>query len=446
MSLDVLIVEDELDIAELIAEVLKDAGFSARIASCSKTAFAAVRAKVPNAIILDVWLRGSELDGLGILEVIKEHYSLLPVVVISGHGTLETAISAIKLGAYDYITKPLSQKKLLITLKRACETAKLKRENRELKSSFRAEDELIGKSSVITKLKAEIAKAALGDKRVMIKGGFGSEFDAVASLLHSKSARAANAMLIVNCSSAKAGKELFGSDPNASGPISRKIGKLEAANGGSIYLQNVSCLDKSLQKRLLEFLYLGKINSANESFDVRIIASASTNIDSLIESGCFSRELYERLSVCQIQIPLLRERTEDIEELVEHHSLQISNSGAARNASFSKEAIELLSYHSWPANLKQLKNVVEHSLLIASAFEESKVGENVIREVFGPLSTNLPFDIGKMSFKEAKREFERMYLDFHISRLCGNISKVADSIGMERSALHRKVKALSDSK
>lgn len=441
MTLDVLVVEDELDIADLISDVLKEEGFQTRIASCSKGAFDSIRARVPNAVILDLWLKGSELDGLGILEVIKEHYSLLPVVVISGHGTVETAITAIKLGAYDYITKPLSQKKLLITLKRACESAKLKKENRELKAQFKFGNEIIGSSSVVCKLKSEIEKFAPTNRRVLIRGSFGLEQDLVAKLVHSKSARAHGPMLIANAGSSKIERDLFGSKVSSKGPISRKLGMLEAAHKGSLYIQDVNLLDLNTQKALLEFINTSK--SASEPLDVRIISSVAVDINPLVESGAFSRQLYERLSVCEIRVPQLRERLEDIPELVERYISHFTLAGGGSDLVFTKEALNLLSSYDWPANLKQLRNVVECCILKASASGVFKVDAQDLSGLLGSRSDDqIALDLFKMKIKDARREFEKRYIKFHMARFSNSISRTADFIGMERSALHRKFKSL----
>ncbi len=451
MSLDVLIVEDEKDIAELIADILQNAGFSPRIASCSREAFSQMQIRIPNAIILDLWLKGSDLDGLGILEKIKASYALLPVVVISGHGTIETAISAIKLGAYDYIAKPLSQEKLLITLKRACEASRLKKENMGLKSQIKKENELIGQSSIISKVRSEIQKVVATNSRVLIKSAFGCEQDVVANMVHLGSSRASRPMITVNphlLEQRKLEANLFGNtEKNNKDLFGRKIGLLEAAHGSVLYLQDITSLSLDIQKQLLSFIQNPKLPQTGEVLDVRIVSSSNLDIEDLVKQGLFLSDLYERLNIVQIKLPSLSERREDIPILANYYLAKAILSYGLRKINFSDEAIAVLKDFEWPANLKQLNNVIEHSLFMAQASRsdiitpEMLCKQKVEYDEMQEQSNNVA-QVALMNFRDAKKNFENYYITLQLNRFSNNISKTSDFIGMERSALHRKIKAL----
>jgi two-component system nitrogen regulation response regulator NtrX len=452
MSLDVLIVEDEKDIAELMADILQNAGFSPRIASCSREAFAEMQIRVPNAIILDLWLKGSDLDGLGILEKIKASYSLLPVVVISGHGTIETAISAIKLGAYDYIAKPLSQEKLLITLKRACESSRLKKENMGLKSRIKKENELIGQSSVMSKIRSEIQKVVATNSRVLIRADFGCEQDVVANMIHLGSARASRPMITVNphlLDQHKLEASLFGNaEKNSKDLFGRKIGLLEAAHGSVLYLQDVTFCSLDIQKQLLHFIQNPKLPQTGEVLDVRVVASTTLDIESLVKQGLFLSDLYERLNIVQINLPSLSERREDIPILANYYLSKAILSHGLRKISFSEDAIATLKIFEWPANLKELNNVVEHSVFIAQSRCSNIITADMLCKQTAEYnqmhdSTNSVGQVSLMNFRDAKKNFENYYLTLQLNKFSNNISKTSDFIGMERSALHRKIKSLN---
>lgn len=450
ISLDVLIVEDEEDIADLIADVLKSAGFTSRVAFGSRQAFIEVRARVPNAIILDLWLKGSDLDGLGILEKIKASYPLLPVVVISGHGTIETAISAIKLGAYDYIAKPLSQDKLLITLKRACEASRLKKENIGLRSKVRRDNELVGQSALISKLRNEIEKVASNNSRVLIEGHFGCEQEIVAHMIHSKSSRAGRPMVTLNANLTEGHKDqfnLFGSQQKEEADLlGRKISIFEAAHGSTLYLQDVTFFSLDTQKQLLSFLQCSRLPNGVEELDVRIIASVRPEIHILIEEGKFLADLYERLSIVRLKIPSLEERREDIRLLVRYYASKISSYQGLRNLNFTNEALAMLENAQWPANLRQLSNTVEHALLISQLDGQTTITScalsGLIQKQKSYEENEDLLGIESLNFRQAKRKFECYYLNLQMARFRNNISKTSDFIDMERSALHRKLKSL----
>jgi two-component system nitrogen regulation response regulator NtrX len=452
VALDVLIVEDEEDIADLIADILKNAGFHPRIASGSKQAFIEMQVRVPNAIILDLWLKGSDLDGLGILEKIKSNYPLLPVVVISGHGTIDTAISAIKMGAYDYIAKPLSQEKLLITLKRACEASRLRKENIGLKSKLKKENELIGQSGFVSKLRSDVEKIAASNSRVLIKAPFGCEQNVVANIVHSKSFRSARQMITVNpylIDPCKIQESLFGNfQRNDRDLFRRKISLLEAAHGSTLYLQDVTLLSLEVQKQLLKFIQNSKLPQSDDELDVRIIASSSPDIENLVKNGNFLADLYERLNIIQITIPALCQRREDIGVLAKYYLSQITSAYGLKKISFTDEVIAILESFEWKANLKELSHVVEYAFCIAQSTYADCISPDMLGILRNKGSQDQEFsnegvDIVGMNFREAKSNFERYYLTLQMHRFSNNISKTSDFIQMERSALHRKLKSLN---
>jgi len=319
MALDVLVIDDEMDIRDIISDILRDEGFSSRTAANSTQAFKAIAEKVPNAVILDIWLQGSELDGLGILEIIKKQYPLMPVIVISGHGTIETAVSAIKMGAYDYLEKPFTHDKLIILLKRACESSKLRRENIELRSKVIDKTEFIGSSSVIMKLKSEIEKVAPTSGRVMIHGGVGSGKELAARLIHKKSKKASGPFIVFSPTAltvTKIQQELFGDEEKQEqGTVfDKRISVLEAAHNGTLYIDEVGDLPMVIQSKLLKFLQDQTIIKNNKALklDIRFITSSTKNMQEEIAQGKFRQDLYFRLNVVPLYVTNLSERKEDI--------------------------------------------------------------------------------------------------------------------------------------
>lgn len=458
MSLDILVVDDEADIRELIASGLKDQGFISRTAANSTQALNLISEKVPSAIILDIWLQGSELDGLGILEMVKKRFPLMPIVVISGHGTIETAVTAIKMGAYDYLEKPFTHDKLMIVLKRACESAKLKRENIDLKSKVIDKTELVGTSSAIAKLKSDIEKVAPTAGRVMIHGEVGSGKELVARLIHKKS-RKANGPFIPfspTCmSSEKIMQDLFGESEkqDANSLLSKRVTILEAANNGTLYIDEVGDLPIAAQIKLLKFLQdqlLEKPATAKTiKLDIRIITSTTKNLQHEINTGQFRQDLYYRLNVVPIKAPALAEKKEDIPLLVSYFVKQLSKFSGLKEREFSDESIAALQAYNWPGNVRQLRNVIEWTLIMNPISN----GNELIRSDMLPPEilnnsvaipkpdTNL--DMMSMPLREAREVFERQYLSAQMSRFNNNISKTSSFVGMERSALHRKLKLLS---
>lgn len=334
----VLVIDDEQDIRQILSDSLKDEGYTCMTAADSNQAFKAIANKTPSAIILDIWLQGSELDGLGILEVVKKQYPLMPVIIISGHGTIETAVSAIKMGAYDYLEKPFTHEKLMILLRRACESAKLKRENIDLRSKVIDKTELVGLSSATVKMKNEINKVAPTLGRVMIHGGVGSGKELCARLIHKKSKRYNAPFVVFNPTSMSANKamlELFGENEKNMGEVTfdKRVSILEMAHNGTLYIDEVSELPSSVQMKLLQFLQTQTIQKSGGStikLDVRIITSSTKNLETEIAQNKFRQDLYYRLNVMPLVIPTLVERKDDIPVLIQYFVKQLSKFSGLR--------------------------------------------------------------------------------------------------------------------
>ena len=458
MALDVLIIDDEMDIRDIISDILKDEGFSSRMAANSTQAFKAIAEKTPNAVILDIWLQDSELDGLGILEIIKKQYPLMPVIVISGHGTIETAVSAIKMGAYDYLEKPFTHDKMVILLKRACEASKLRRENIDLRSKVIDKTEFVGSSSVITRLKSEIEKVAPTSGRVMIHGGIGSGKDLTARLIHKKSKRASGSFLVFSPTSMSANKiqqELFGDEEKQElgSVFDKRISVLEATHNGTLYIDEVGDLPMAIQNKLLKFLKdqtLVKANNKMVKLDIRFITSSTKDLQAEIAQGRFRQDLYFRLNVVPLYVTNLSERKEDIPLLVKYFIKQLSKFSGLKEREFSDEAVAALQAYNWPGNVRQLRNVIEWTLImnppIAGTLEKIKsdmLPQDVINNSVNISKPDNNLDMMSMPLREAREVFERQYLSAQMNRFNNNISKTSTFVGMERSALHRKLKMLS---
>lgn len=454
---DILVVDDEQDIRDLICDILKDEGFSSRTAANSAQVFKLIAEKVPSAIILDIWLQDSDLDGLGILELVKKQHPMTPVVVISGHGTIETAVSAIKMGAYDYLEKPFTHDKLMIILKRACESAKLKKENLELKSKVIDKTEFIGSAGLIVKLKSEIDKVAPTSGRVMIHGAIGSGKELTARLIHKKSRRANGPFVVFNTTTVhptKIQQELFGEDDKQEKNIlfDKRISVLEAANNGTLYIDDVGEMPTSVQNRLLKFLKDQTIVKATKTIklDVRIITSTIKDLQVETAQGKFRQDLYYRLNVVPLVVPLLSERKEDIPLLVKYFIKQLSKFSGLKEREFSDEAIAALQAYNWPGNVRQLRNVVEWTLImnppLANSVDKIKsdmLPQDVINNSVNISKPDTNLDMMSMPLREAREVFERQYLTAQMNRFNSNISKTSTFVGMERSALHRKLKTLN---
>jgi two-component system nitrogen regulation response regulator NtrX len=457
MALEVLVVDDEMDIRDLISDILKDEGYTSRTAANSTQAFKAIAERTPGAIILDIWLQGSDLDGLGILEIVKKQYPLMPVVVISGHGTIETAVSAIKMGAYDYLEKPFTHDKLMIVLKRACESAKLRRENIDLRSKVIDKTEFIGSAPVTSRLKSEIEKVSPTSGRIMIHGAVGSGKELTARLIHKKSKRANGSFIVFSPTSMPSGKiqqELFGeADKQEKGNVfDKRLSVLEAANNGTLYIDEVGDLPAPIQNKLLKFLKdqtLTKSDNKSVKLDVRLITSTTKDLQNDISQGKFRQDLYYRLNVMPLNVPILAERKEDIPLLVKYFVKQLSKFSGLKEREFSDEAIAALQAYNWPGNVRQLRNVIEWTLIMNPPYsgnpdkiKSDMLPQDVISNSVNISKPDTNLDMMSMPLREAREVFERQYLSAQMNRFNNNISKTSTFVGMERSALHRKLKML----
>jgi two-component system nitrogen regulation response regulator NtrX len=452
MAADILIVDDEADIRELIAGILEDEGYQARLAHNSDAALAAIEERRPSLVILDIWLQGSRLDGLDLLNVIKEKLPDLQVIIISGHGNIETAVSAIKRGAYDYIEKPFKADRLILVIGRALEAFRLKRENDELRGRAGADTELMGSSVVMRQFRQALKKVAPANSRVLISGAPGAGTELTARVIHAWSQRTNGPFVILPAASMapeRMEEELFGTEDPQGGRL--RVGALEEAHGGTLYIDEIADMPLETQGKVLRVLVdqtFQRVGGAKRvKVDVRVLSSTSRDLESLIRQGTFREDLYHRLAVVPVRVPALGERREDIPELIEYFAKLYSLQSGQAVRRFADDAVAILQTQEWPGNVRQLRNNVERLMImsagephqdITAAMLTGNGGANVSVGLGGAGSEQLM----ALSLREAREIFERDYLAAQLSRFGGNISKTSSFVGMERSALHRKIKLL----
>jgi two-component system, NtrC family, nitrogen regulation response regulator NtrX len=453
MAHDILIVDDEADIRMLIAGILEDEGMKTREAADSDQALAAVGARRPSLVILDIWLQGSRLDGLEILRELKRDHPNLPVVMISGHGNIETAVSAIKQGAYDFIEKPFKADRLLLVVERAVEAARLKRENEELRLRVGGATDLIGRSPLVSQLRQSVDKVAPTGSRVLISGPAGVGKEVVARMIHSRSRRANGPFVALNCATMRPDRmevELFGTEHGSDGQP-RKIGTFEQAHGGTLLLDEVADMPLETQGKIVRVLQeqsFERVGGATRvEVDVRVIASSNRDLQAEIEAGRFRQDLFYRLAVVPIRVPALTERREDIPVLARHFMMRSSESAGIPAREFGEDALAALQAYDWPGNVRQLRNVVDWLLIMATGDQREALRADMLPPEIGAITpTVLKWDKGGeimgLPLREAREVFEREYLLAQVTRFGGNISRTAAFVGMERSALHRKLKSL----
>ena len=453
MASDILIVDDESDICELVAGLLQDEGYTTRTAGDSDEALGAIQARRPNLVVLDIWLQGSRLDGLQLLDQIKEQHPELPVVMISGHGNIETAVSAIKRGAYDFIEKPFKADRLVLVADRALEASRLKREVKELRALAPLPTNLVGRSSSMNQLRQTIEKVAPTNSRILIVGPSGSGKELAARMLHGHSQRAAGPFVVINAAAITPERmeiELFGVE-TTNGSQARKVGALEEAHGGSLFIDEIADMPRDTQSKILRVLvdqtFQRVGGSTKVAVDVRVVSSTSRNIEAEISAGRFREDLYHRLSVVPVRVPPLAERREDIPDLVNHFMEQISQSTGLPQRTIGADAMAVLQSHDWPGNVRQLRNNVERLMILAGGDPTAVINANMLPQDVGSMVPTMPNGDGGeqlmgLPLREARELFEREYLLAQINRFGGNISRTAEFVGMERSALHRKLKAL----
>jgi two-component system nitrogen regulation response regulator NtrX len=451
MALDILVVDDEQDIRELVAGVLEDEGYSTRSAANSSEALAALAERRPSLVLLDVWLQGSKLDGLQILEEIKRRDPSLPVLMISGHGNLDTAVAAIRQGAVDFIEKPFEAGHLLHLVARATETDRLRRENETLRAQIGQETELTGSSVGINAVRATLKRVAGTGSRVLITGPAGVGKEVAARLLHNWSARAKAPFIVVSAARMtpeRVEEELFGVEEG--GELARP-GLLEQAHGGTLFLDEIADMPMPAQAKILRVL-------TDQSFtrvggqrmvkvDMRVVSSTTRNLPEEIAAGRFREDLFYRLNVVPVHLPALCDRREDIPELASHFAARFAAEQRLPTPNFSADAIAALQAHDWPGNVRQLRNVIERTIILAPAARVGSVEIDMLPpEIISDQAQLTPGEAVKAimgtPLREARETFEREYLRVQIRRFSGNISRTANFIGMERSALHRKLKAL----
>jgi two-component system, NtrC family, nitrogen regulation response regulator NtrX len=449
MALDILIVDDEQDIRDLVAGVLGDDGYGTRTAATSDAALAALDERLPSLILLDVWLRGSSMDGLELLKAIKQRDKNIPVIVFSGHGNIDTAVAAIASGAVDFLEKPFEAEKLLHLVSKATETEHLRQENASLKAMFGHAEELTGTSTAINTVRATLKKVAGTGSRMLITGPAGVGKEVAARLLHSWSPRADSPFVSVSAarlSSDRFEEELFGIEE--AGRLVQ-AGMLERAHGGTIFLDEVADMPWTTQAKILRVLtdqsFVRVGGDRQIRVDVRFVSATARDLDSEIAAGRFREDLYYRLNVVPVEIPPLSSRREDIPELANHYAARFSVENRITAPTISPDAMAALQACEWPGNVRQLRNIIERTIILAPSnrletIDADMLPAEVINNYVGTES-NVTSLMGA-PLREARESFEREYLNVQIKRFSGNISKTANFVGMERSALHRKLKLL----
>ena len=455
MAHDILIVDDEADIRVLTSGILQDEGYQTREAAGSADALSAVEARRPSLVLLDIWLQGSEMDGLGILKVLKRDHSAIPVLIMSGHGNIETAVTAIKDGAYDFIEKPFKADRLIVLVDRAIEATRLRLENEELKLRAGTANELIGQSQAIREVKESIDRVAPVNSRVLITGPAGSGKEVVARMLHSKSQRAKSPFVVVNCATMLPERfeiELFGAEnPSAEIETQQKVGTFEAAHNGTLFLDEVADMPLETQGKIVrvlqEQIFERVGGTTRVEVDVRVVAASTADLAEEIDAGRFREDLFYRLNVVPIEVPPLKKRPDDIPLLAQHFMERAATATGRPHREVNADALAVLQAYSWPGNVRELRNVIERLLIMAPDDPSKSIGIDMLPPEINadtPVSGNMAgkMEIMGLPLRDAREIFEREYLMTQVTRFGGNISKTAEFIGMERSALHRKLKSL----
>ena len=455
MPHDILIVDDEPDIRMLVDGILRDEGYDTRQAGDSDAAIAAFRARRPSLVVLDVWLQGSRLDGLGILQSLHGEEPQVPVVMISGHGTIETAVQAIQQGAYDFIEKPFQSDRLLLVVRRALEAAQLSRENAELRLRAGPEMELTGDSGPLAALRVSVDRVAPTGSRVLVTGPAGAGKEVVARMIHARSRRAGGPFVALNCAilnPARFEEELFGVEAGPD-PLThpRRAGVLERAHGGTLVLDEVSDMPLETQGKIVRALQdqtferIGGVQRVK--VDVRVLSTTNKDLQTEIAAGRFREDLFYRLAVVPLRVPALKERREDIPALARHFLRRSAETGSMPSRELSTDAVTALQAYDWPGNVRQLRNLVDWLLIMAPGGPADAIRAEMLPPEIGSVAPVLfnadpTADVMALPLREARDLFETQYLQAQLLRFGGNISRTAQFVGMERSALHRKLKQL----
>ena len=452
MAHDILVVDDKSDIRALVAGLLSDEGYQTREAADSDSALEAIRARRPSLVLLDIWLQGSRLDGLAILSEIKRHHPSVPVVMMSGHGTIETAVGAIKLGAYEFIEKPFQSDRLLLAVERAIESARLRREIEDLKQRAGGDEELLGHSSAMSHLRQAIERVAPTGSRVLVTGPAGVGKEVAARLLHRLSKRATGPFVVVNCAAMhpeRMESELFGIESNPEGE--RKVGTFEQAHGGTLVLDEVADMPLETQGKIVRVLQeqtFERVGGGKRvEVDVRVMATTNRDLPAEIAAGHFREDLFYRLNVVPLRLPALRDRREDIPVLAQHFLQRAAQVAGLAARPIAEDAIAALQAYDWPGNARQLRNVMDWLLIMAPGDAREPLRADMLPPEIGAITPAVlrwekSSEIMTLPLREAREVFEREYLLAQVTRFGGNISRTATFVGMERSALHRKLKSL----
>ena len=447
--MSILITDDEQDIRELIGDILRDEGYTVRLAGNSDDCMAQINADPPALMILDIWLKDSRMDGIDILKTVKRDNPDIPVVIISGHGNIEIAVAAIKQGAYDFIEKPFNIDQLMVVVARAMETARLRRENQELRRKDVTSSEMIGSSTAFKALKSNLEKVTKSNGRVMLTGQPGSGKEMAARYIHLNSNRAAAPFVTVSSATIEPDRMeevLFGRETAERGV---EPGLLEQAHGGVVYFDEVADMPLGTQSKILRVLteqQFTRVGGADKvRVDLRVISSTSRDLRTEIGTGRFRQELYDRLNVVPIAVPALSERREDVPELTRHFVDWFHRTQGLPARSLTFEAEAMLQTMAWPGNIRQLRNIIERVLILGDS--SGPIGPRELPGAEAKSETDgggisLSGTIATLPLREARELFEREYLLTQINRFGGNISRTASFVGMERSALHRKLKSL----
>ncbi|QHI95090.1 response regulator [Aristophania vespae] len=455
MDYEILIIDDEPDIRFLLEGILNDDGYLTRSAKDSDQALAEFRENRPSLIILDIWLQNSKIDGMELLKIFKDEDPSVPILMISGHGTIETAVSSLHHGAYDFIEKPFQSDRLLVVVQRALEAARLKRENAELRTRADSEMSLMGHSSLMVSVRNQIMKVAPTNSRVLITGPAGAGKEVAARMLHAQSKRVDGPFVVLNCAAlapSRFEEELFGVEKNGDRPT--RQGLLERAHHGTLLLDEVADMPLETQSKIVRALQIRtfeRIGGATSvKVDVRVIATTNRNLQEEIRARRFREDLFYRLAVVPLHVPALKERPEDIPALASYFLEKCAQSAGLPKRDLSVDALASLQTYEWPGNVRELRNLMERMLIMAPsnpATSHEPIRADMLPEMVSkgaPSMTrlNAEADVMSLPLREARDLFETQYLQVQLMRFGGNISRTANFVGMERSALHRKLKQL----
>lgn len=455
MGYDILVVDDEADIREVIKDLLEDEGYSVRTAADGPSAVEQINNRRPSLVILDIWLGDSRFDGMKVLDVLCRDHPNVPAIMMSGHGNIQTAVAAIKQGAYDFMEKPFKSDRLLLVIKRAIESARLKQQNQEMRSQIVTEDSLIGNSAFVSQMHQTIQKVGPTNSRVLITGPSGSGKEHIAKMLHEHSPRGETGPFVVaNCQTINVERfeeEFFGVEKSTIDDVIYSVGLLEQAHLGTLFLHEITEMPLEMQGRFVRMLQdssFTRVNGCNKiEVDVRIVASSTRDMSMAIQEGRFREDLFYRLNVMPIAVKPLCERKEDIIVLAKYFLENAFQQIGSQFRNFSEDAVSALQGYGWPGNIRQLRNVIDWIVIMSDLSDTSEITAEMLPPEITPNLPNAPHmdgsqEILRMPLREAREMFEKQYLLSQVARFSGNISQTASFVGMERSALHRKLRSL----